>query len=117
MPSGWDRPSLPFTVSIEARLGVTTGISAPDRARTIRTAVATDTGPDDLVSPGHVFPLRAAPGGLLARGGAIEAALELSGAAGVPGGAMMTTILDDDGAVAGRAYLATAAPATPVPKK
>src|SRR5262249_57591034 len=66
-----------FTVSIEARTGVTTGISAADRARTIQVAVSPMAGPDDLIRPGHVFPLRARSGGVLDRRGQTEAAIAL----------------------------------------
>ena len=76
-----------FTVSIEAREGVTTGISAADRAHTIRTAVAPGAGPQDLVQPGHVFPLTARPGGVLERAGQTEAGVDLARLAGLePGG-------------------------------
>jgi 3,4-dihydroxy 2-butanone 4-phosphate synthase/GTP cyclohydrolase II len=67
-----------FTVSIEAREGVTTGISAADRARTISVAVDASMGPDDIVSPGHVFPLTARDGGVLVRAGHTEAAVDIS---------------------------------------
>ena len=67
-----------FTVSIEAREGVTTGISAADRARTILTAVADGAQPDDLVTPGHIFPLRAHPGGVLMRAGQTEGSVDLA---------------------------------------
>ena len=72
-----------FTVSIEAAAGVTTGISAYDRAHTIRTAAALNAGPDDIVQPGHIFPLAAQPGGVLARAGHTEAAVDLAALAGL----------------------------------
>src|SRR5437867_4977536 len=67
-----------FTVSIEARQGVTTGISAADRATTIRTAIAADAKPSDIARPGHVFPLRARPGGVLRRAGQTEGSVDLA---------------------------------------
>ncbi|HEX3737045.1 MAG TPA: 3,4-dihydroxy-2-butanone-4-phosphate synthase [Solirubrobacterales bacterium] len=87
-------------VSIEAREGVTTGISAADRARTIAVAVDPASGPDDLVRPGHVFPLRARPGGVLERPGRIEAAVDLAGAAGLGGGAVLCQVMREDGYMA-----------------
>ena len=72
-----------FTVSVEAREGVTTGISAPDRSRTIQVAVDPEAKPDDLVQPGHVFPLRARQGGVLERAGQTEAAVDLARLAGL----------------------------------
>src|SRR5438105_11478574 len=72
-----------FTVSIEARDGVTTGISAPDRARTIQVAIDPETAPRDLVQPGHVFPLKARAGGVLERVGQTEAAVDLTRLAGL----------------------------------
>src|SRR5438477_8553141 len=72
-----------FTVSIEARHGVTTGISAADRAHTIRTAVAKDARAEDLITPGHIFPLRAKPGGTLVRTGQTEGSVDLSRLAGL----------------------------------
>src|SRR5712692_1621971 len=76
-----------FTVSIEAREGVTTGISAPDRSRTIQAAIDPSAKPEDLVQPGHVFPLRARDGGVLVRAGQTEAAVDLARLAGlVPAG-------------------------------
>jgi len=86
-----------FMVSIEARDGVTTGISAADRAQTIRTAIDPARGPEDLVRPGHVFPLRARPGGVLERGGHTEAAVELAELAGQAPAAVLCEILSPDG--------------------
>jgi 3,4-dihydroxy 2-butanone 4-phosphate synthase/GTP cyclohydrolase II len=87
-------------VTIEARTGVTTGISAADRARTIAAAVAPSSGPGDLVQPGHILPLRAADGGVLARPGQAEAALELVRAAGGTA-AVLCHVLDERGDLAG----------------
>lgn len=86
-----------FTVSIEAREGVTTGISAADRARTILAAVAPDARPSDLVSPGHIFPLRAKPGGTLERDGHTEASVDLARLAGLMPAAVICEITNNDG--------------------
>jgi 3,4-dihydroxy 2-butanone 4-phosphate synthase/GTP cyclohydrolase II len=94
-----------FTVSIEAREGVTTGISAADRARTIRAAVAADARPEDLVQPGHIFPLMAQPGGVLTRAGHTEAGCDLTRLAGLEPAAVIVEILDDDGTMARRPQL------------
>jgi len=89
-----------FCVSIEARRGVTTGISAADRATTILTAVADDTKPEDLVSPGHVFPLRARKGGVLVRTGQTEGSVDLSRLAGLKPAAVICEVMNDDGTMA-----------------
>ena len=89
-----------FTVSIEARCGVTTGISAADRARTILTAVAQDTKPRDLVRPGHIFPLRAKDGGVIVRAGQTEGSVDLSRLAGLNPCGVICEIMDDDGTMA-----------------
>lgn len=89
-----------FTLSIEAATGVSTGISAADRARTIQVAVANDTKPTDLVQPGHIFPLMAADGGVLARAGHTEAGCDLSALAGCTPAAVICEILKDDGSMA-----------------
>jgi 3,4-dihydroxy 2-butanone 4-phosphate synthase/GTP cyclohydrolase II len=89
-----------FTVSIEARRGVTTGISAADRATTILTAVADHSRPEDLVSPGHVFPLRAKKGGVLVRTGQTEGSVDLARLAGLKGAAVICEIMNDDGTMA-----------------
>src|SRR5579885_69290 len=89
-----------FTVSIEAREGVTTGISAADRAHTIQVAIAPDTRPEDLVTPGHVFPLRAKPGGVLERIGQTEAAVDLARLAGLIPAGVVCEIMNDDGTMA-----------------
>jgi 3,4-dihydroxy 2-butanone 4-phosphate synthase/GTP cyclohydrolase II len=89
-----------FTVSIEAARGVTTGISAADRAHTIRTAVARNARPGDLVQPGHVFPLQAQDGGVLMRAGHTEAGCDLAGMAGLTPAAVICEIMNDDGSMA-----------------
>jgi len=88
-----------FTVSIEARDGVTTGVSAADRVTTIRAAIAVGAEPADLVSPGHVFPLRAAPGGVLERRGHTEGAIELARLAGLRPAAVLCELMNDDGSM------------------
>jgi 3,4-dihydroxy 2-butanone 4-phosphate synthase / GTP cyclohydrolase II len=89
-----------FTVSVEAREGVTTGISAPDRSRTIQVAVDPDAKPDDLVQPGHVFPLRARQGGVLERAGQTEAAVDLARLAGLIPAGVVCEIMNEDGTMA-----------------
>lgn len=89
-----------FTVSIEAASGVTTGISAADRARTIQLAVAADAKPADLVQPGHVFPLMAQPGGVLVRAGHTEAGCDLVRLAGLEPASVICEIMNDDGSMA-----------------
>ncbi len=89
-----------FCVSIEARRGVTTGISAADRATTVLTAVADTTRPEDLVSPGHVFPLRARKGGVLVRTGQTEGSTDLARLAGYKSAAVICEIMKDDGTMA-----------------
>ncbi len=91
-----------FTVSIEAAHGVTTGISAADRAVTVRAAVAPDARPEDLVQPGHIFPLMALPGGVLNRAGHTEAGCDLARLAGLEPAAVIVEILNDDGSMARR---------------
>ena len=91
-----------FTVSIEAAEGITTGISAADRAVTIRKAVAPDAKPADLVQPGHVFPLMAHPGGVLSRAGHTEAGCDLARLAGLQPAAVIVEILNEDGTMARR---------------
>ncbi|MCC2658627.1 MAG: ribB [Panacagrimonas sp.] len=91
-----------FTVSIEAAEGVTTGISAFDRAHTIRAAVKSDARPTDLVQPGHIFPLMAQPGGVLARAGHTEAGCDLARLAGLEPAAVIVEILNEDGTMARR---------------
>jgi len=94
-----------FTVSIEAAEGVTTGISAYDRAHTIRTAVAPDARPDHLRQPGHIFPLMAQPGGVLTRAGHTEAGCDLVRIAGLEPAAVIVEILNEDGKMASRPQL------------
>ena len=89
-----------FTASIEAKDGITTGISAADRAHTCRVAVDDATGPDDLVMPGHVFPLRAKPGGVLQRAGQTEAAVDLARLAGLKPAGVICEIMKEDGTMA-----------------
>lgn len=94
-----------FTVSIEAAEGVTTGISAADRAATVQAAVAQDARPSDLVQPGHVFPLMAHPGGVLARAGHTEAGCDLARLAGFAPAGVIVEILNEDGTMARRSDL------------
>jgi len=89
-----------FCVSIDARAGTTTGISAADRARTVEVAIADDTTPKDLSRPGHVFPLRARPGGVLVRSGHTEAAVDLARIAGLTPAGVICEILNEDGTMA-----------------
>jgi 3,4-dihydroxy 2-butanone 4-phosphate synthase/GTP cyclohydrolase II len=94
-----------FTVSIEAASGVTTGISAYDRAHTIRVASKPDARPDDIVQPGHIFPLAAQTGGVLARAGHTEAAVDLAALAGLAPAGVLVEIMSDDGTMARRPEL------------
>lgn len=89
-----------FTVTIEAAEGVTTGVSAADRVTTIRAAIADDARPSDLNHPGHVFPLRAQPGGVLVRGGHTEASIDLAVLAGFKPAAVLCELTNDDGTMA-----------------
>jgi len=89
-----------FTVSIEAAEGVTTGISAADRARTVQAAVAANARPEDLVQPGHIFPLQAVDGGVLMRAGHTEAGCDLAAMAGCSASAVICEIMKDDGTMA-----------------
>ncbi|HWU67288.1 MAG TPA: bifunctional 3,4-dihydroxy-2-butanone-4-phosphate synthase/GTP cyclohydrolase II [Stenotrophobium sp.] len=91
-----------FTVSIEAASGVTTGISAFDRAHTVRTAVQPQARPEDLVQPGHIFPLMAQPGGVLTRAGHTEAGCDLARLAGLEAAAVIVEVLNEDGTMARR---------------
>ena len=97
-----DAHSTNFTLSIEAAEGVTTGISAYDRAHTVRTAVAENARPQDLVQPGHIFPLMAQPGGVMTRAGHTEAGCDLARLAGVEAAAVIVEILNEDGSMARR---------------
>jgi len=94
------RFSTNFTMSIEAAEGVTTGISAADRARTIQAAVATDAVSDDIVMPGHIFPIMAQPGGVLSRAGHTEAGVDFARLAGCDPSSVICEILNDDGSMA-----------------
>ncbi len=89
-----------FTVSIEARTGVTTGISAADRAHTLRVAIASDARPTDVVTPGHVFPLRARRGGVLVRTGQTEGSVDLARLAGMKAAGVICEIMNEDGTMA-----------------
>ncbi|MDH3509886.1 MAG: bifunctional 3,4-dihydroxy-2-butanone-4-phosphate synthase/GTP cyclohydrolase II [Gammaproteobacteria bacterium] len=100
-----EQQSTNFTVSIEAAEGITTGISAHDRARTVRVAVAPDAKPTDLRQPGHVFPLMTQPGGVLSRAGHTEASCDLARLAGLEPAAVIVEILNEDGTMARRPQL------------
>jgi 3,4-dihydroxy 2-butanone 4-phosphate synthase/GTP cyclohydrolase II len=100
-----DHQGTNFTVSIEAAQGVTTGISAHDRAHTVRTAVAADARPEDLRQPGHVFPLMARRGGVLTRAGHTEAGCDLARLAGFEPAAVIVEVLNEDGTMARRPEL------------
>lgn len=89
-----------FTVSIEAKRGVTTGVSAADRVTTVLAAIAVDAQPDDLARPGHVFPLRAAPGGVLSRRGHTEGSVDLAQMAGLLPAAVLCELMNPDGSMA-----------------
>ncbi len=89
-----------FTVSIEAKRGVTTGISAHDRCQTIRTAIQENTKPEDIVVPGHIFPLKARSGGVLERAGHTEGSVDLARLAGLKGAGVICEIMNDDGSMA-----------------
>lgn len=91
-----------FTVSVEAREGVTTGISAEDRARTVSILIDPEATPGDLVKPGHMFPLRARPGGVLERGGQTEASVDMAILAGLRPGAVICEVMNVDGTMARR---------------
>ncbi len=97
-----DQHSTNFTLSIEAAVGVTTGISAADRARTVQAAVAPNAVAEDLVQPGHIFPLMAQPGGVLTRAGHTEAGCDLARLAGFEPAAVIVEVLNEDGTMARR---------------
>lgn len=97
-----DKHGTNFTLSIEAAQGVTTGISAYDRAHTVRMAVAANAKPEDIVQPGHIFPLMAQPGGVLTRAGHTEAGCDLTRLAGLEPAAVIVEILNEDGTMARR---------------
>ena len=109
------RRSTAFTVSIEAREGITTGISAFDRAHTIRVAADPEVRPGAIVSPGHVFPLRAAPGGVLERNGHTEGAVDLCRLAGLTPAAVICEVMGEDGHMARRPELERFAAAHAIP--
>jgi 3,4-dihydroxy 2-butanone 4-phosphate synthase/GTP cyclohydrolase II len=98
--SNSSRHETAFTVSIEAREGVSTGISAADRARTVAVAIDAGSGPTDIATPGHVFPLRARAGGVLVRAGHTEAAVDISRLAGLNPSAVICEIMNEDGTMA-----------------
>ena len=98
--SNGSRHETAFTVSIEAREGITTGISAADRARTIAVAIDSNNGPEALVSPGHVFPLVARPGGVLVRAGHTEAAVDVARLAGLNPSGVICEVMREDGTMA-----------------
>ncbi len=100
VPRNGTKMGTAFTVSIEAAEGVTTGISAADRARTVQVAVAANAQADDLVQPGHIFPLQAVDGGVLMRAGHTEAGCDLAGMAGCSPAAVICEIMKDDGTMA-----------------
>lgn len=100
VPENRESHQTDFTVSVDAAEGITTGISAYDRARTIRLLADPETRPDDLVQPGHVFPLRAKPGGVLQRAGHTEASVDLAALAGLPPIGVLCEILNEDGSLA-----------------
>lgn len=100
VPENRESHQTDFTVSVDAAEGITTGISAYDRARTIRLLADPETRPDDLVQPGHVFPLRAKPGGVLQRAGHTEASVDLASLAGLPPIGVLCEILNEDGSLA-----------------
>ncbi len=100
MPQGGAPLGTAFTLSIEARHGVTTGISAADRSRTIQVAIAPDARPEDIVTPGHIFPLKARDGGVLVRTGQTEGSVDLALLAGLRPAGVICEIMNDDGSMA-----------------
>lgn len=100
VPSNSDRHQTAFTVSVDAREGTTTGVSASDRARTVSALIDPGTRPEDLMRPGHMFPLRARPGGVLERPGHTEAAIDLARLAGCRPAGVIGEIIRDDGEMA-----------------
>ncbi len=99
-PHNSERMRTAFTISVDARDGVTTGISAEDRARTVRTLVDSATEPYEIVRPGHIFPLRYAEGGVLRRPGHTEAAVDLARLAGLDPAGVLAEVVNDDGTMA-----------------
>ena len=106
VPDAEDPMGTAFTVSVDARHDVTTGISAADRTRTVRALASPGTSPRDLTRPGHVFPLRAHPGGVLARRGHTESAVDLCRLAGLQPVGVLAEVMNDDGTMARRPELA-----------
>jgi 3,4-dihydroxy 2-butanone 4-phosphate synthase/GTP cyclohydrolase II len=100
VPKGASDNTCAFTVSVDARHGISTGISAYDRAKTIKTLIDPNTKPSDLIQPGHVFPLRARPGGVLQRAGHTEASVDLARLAGLYPAAVICEIMNEDGTMA-----------------
>lgn len=105
VPDNTDHLETGFTISIDAKEGTTTGISAQDRAKTIRTAIDPETGPEDLTRPGHIFPLRAVEGGVLKRAGHTEAAVDFARLAGHRPAGVICEIMSADGTMARRPEL------------
>ncbi|RPI53993.1 MAG: 3,4-dihydroxy-2-butanone-4-phosphate synthase, partial [Deltaproteobacteria bacterium] len=99
-PKNTSKYGTAFTVSIEAKHGVTTGISAHDRATTILTAIADESGPEDIAMPGHIFPLKAREGGVLVRAGQTEGSVDLARLAGLKPSGVICEIMKDDGTMA-----------------
>ncbi len=100
VPSNRDRLDTAFSISVDAQTGITTGISASDRAKTIKTIIDPSSGPEDLLSPGHIFPLRTKKGGVLARAGHTEACVDLMMLAGLYPAGVICEIMNDDGTMA-----------------
>jgi 3,4-dihydroxy 2-butanone 4-phosphate synthase / GTP cyclohydrolase II len=100
VPAGNDRHQTAFTVSVDCRHGTSTGVSASDRAKTVAALIDPKTRPDDLMRPGHMFPLRAKPGGVLERRGHTEAAIDLARLAGCTPAGVLCEIINDDGSMA-----------------
>ena len=100
VPAGNDRHQTAFTVSVDCRHGTSTGVSASDRAKTVAALIDPKTRPDDLTRPGHMFPLRAKPGGVLERRGHTEAAIDLARLAGCRPAGVLCEIINDDGSMA-----------------
>jgi 3,4-dihydroxy 2-butanone 4-phosphate synthase/GTP cyclohydrolase II len=100
VPTGSDRHQTAFTVSVDCRHGTTTGVSAADSAKTVAALIDPATRPEDLTRPGHMFPLRARPGGVLERRGHTEAAIDLTRLAGCQPAGVLCEIVNDDGSMA-----------------
>lgn len=100
VPANSDRHGTAFTITVDAKAGTTTGVSAADRSRTIAALIDPATRPDDLMRPGHMFPLRARPGGVLERPGHTEAAVDLARLAGCTPAGVLCEIVSEDGSMA-----------------